>query len=154
LDKQRNYFLFNHFNRRINNTELVATIRPIPAGDSSSFIIHDNSSQIAKFIPEKYVEPLVIVARILGFDGIDDYIIHLIKDQLEMFTDTRDNLDDTFQKYMQNMMLIDDKKDVPNTCWRRRGHHHNSTITTEVDDTNKPEEDDSKLSFLVNLLVL
>jgi hypothetical protein len=68
------------------------SIRPIPAGDSSSFIIHDNSSEIAKIIPEKYVEPLVIIARIQGFDGIDDCIIHLIKDRLEMFTDTRDYL--------------------------------------------------------------
>ena len=68
---------------------MVAT-RSIPAaGDSSSFIIHDNSSEIAKFIPEKYVEPLVIIARIQGFDGIDDYIIHLIKDRLEMFADTQ-----------------------------------------------------------------
>jgi hypothetical protein len=108
------YYLFNHF-RRMNSSKLVA-IKPIPAGDSSSFVIHDNSSEIAKFIPEKYVEPLVIVARIQGFDGIDDYIIHLIKDQLEMFvTDTcsRDNLDVSFQKYMHDM--IGDKKDVPNT---------------------------------------
>jgi hypothetical protein len=78
----------------------MVTIRPIPEGDSSSFIIHDNSSEIAKVIPEKYVEPLVIIARIKGFDGVDDYIIHLIKDQLEMFTDTRDDLEDAFQQYM------------------------------------------------------
>jgi hypothetical protein len=56
-----------------------------------------------------------------------------------MFTDTRDDLEDAFQKYMHNM--IKGKKDVPNT-WRRGGH--NSTITSEVDDTKKPEEDDSK----------
>ena len=97
----------------MNSSKLVA-IKPIPAGDSSSFIIHDNSSEIAKFIPEKFVEPLVIVARIQGFDGIDDYIIHLIKDQLEMFTDTRDNFDDAFQKYMRDMIIGSDKKDVPN----------------------------------------
>ena len=66
---------------------------------------------MAKFIPEKYVEPLVIIARIQGFDGIDDYIIYLIKDRLEMFTDTRrDNLDDAFQKYMHNMIIKDKKK--------------------------------------------
>jgi hypothetical protein len=64
--------------------------------NADTFIIHDNSSEIAKFIPEKYVEPLVIIARIQGFDGIDDYIIHLIKDRLEMFTDTRDNLETHF----------------------------------------------------------
>jgi hypothetical protein len=108
---------------------LVATIRPILAGDASSFIIHDNSSEIAKFIPQKYVKPLVIVARILGFDGIDDYIIQLIKDRLEMFDDiSHDNLNDAFQKYIHNM-IIKGKDVVPNT-WKRT--LYSSTITTEV----------------------
>ena len=108
---------------------------------------------MAKFIPEKYVEPLVIIARIQGFDGIDDYIIYLIKDRLEMFTDTRrDNLDDAFQKYMHNMIIKGKKDVVPNT-WKRRAHH-NSTITTaavatdeaveEVDDTKNEEDEHLK----------
>ena len=67
---------------------MIATEESNPP-DASSFIIHDNSSEIAKFIPEKYIEPLIIIARIQGFDGIDDYIIHLIKDRLEMFADTQ-----------------------------------------------------------------
>ncbi|HEX2409505.1 MAG TPA: hypothetical protein VHJ38_20055 [Nitrososphaeraceae archaeon] len=90
---------------------------------------------MAKFIPEKYVEPLVIIARIQGFDGIDDYIIHLIKDGLEMFTDAdRVNLNDAFQKYMHNM-IMGDKKDGPNT-WRR-AHSNSTTTITEVDDDTK-----------------
>jgi hypothetical protein len=109
---------------------------------------------MAKFIPEKYVEPLVIIARIQGFDGTDDYIIYLIKDRLEMFTDTRrDNLDEAFQKYMHNMIIKGKKDVVPNT-WKRRAHH-NSTITTaavatdeavevEVDDTKNEEDEDLK----------
>jgi hypothetical protein len=112
-----------------------ATIRPIPPGDASSFIIHDNSSEIAKIIPEKYVEPLVIIARIQGFDGVDDYIIHLIKDRLEMFTDThRDDLEDAFQKYIHNMIK---GKDVPNT-WRAR----NSRTTAIAEDDDTTEEED------------
>ena len=102
--------------------------------DADTFIIHDNSSEIAKIIPEKYVEPLVIIARIQGFDGIDDYIIHLIKDRLEMFTDTRDDLYDAFQKYMHNMVI---GKDVPNT-WARNSE------AVEVEDTKKPEKEDLK----------
>ena len=70
--------------------------------DPTTFAIHDNSSKIARFLPEKYIEPLVIIARIKGYKGIDDYILELIKDRVEMFTDTRDNLDDDFQKYMHN----------------------------------------------------
>jgi hypothetical protein len=107
--------------------------------NADTFIIHDNSSEIAKIIPEKYVEPLVIFARIQGFDGIDDYIIHLIKDRLEMFTDTRDDLDDDFQKYMHNMIK---GKDVPNT-WARKSSSTAAT-TTVIEDTKKPEEEDSK----------
>lgn len=73
---------------------------------ADSFTIHDNSSEMAIFIPEKYVESLVKIARIQGFDGIDDYIIHLIKDRLEMFTDAqRNDLDDAFQQYMYNMII-------------------------------------------------
>jgi hypothetical protein len=83
---------------------MVATkiIKPIQAGDASSFIIHDNTSEIANVISKKYVEPLVIIARIQGFDGIDNYIIHLIKDRIEVFADTsnnNDDLEDSFQKY-------------------------------------------------------
>jgi hypothetical protein len=61
----------------MNNQELNerSTIRPIPPGDASSFIIHDNSLQIANFMPEKYIEPLVIIAKIERFDRIDNYMI-------------------------------------------------------------------------------
>jgi hypothetical protein len=110
------------------------TIRPIPPGDASSFIIHDNSSEIAKIIPEKYVEPLVIIARIQGFDGVDDYIIHLIKDRLEMFaedTSNNDDLDNAFQKYIDEMII--NKKDVPNT-WKRT--YHNSSKKEDPEEAN------------------
>jgi hypothetical protein len=113
--------------------------------DADTFIIHDNSSEIAKIIPEKYVEPLVIIARIQGFDGIDDYIIHLIKDRLEMFTDTRDNLDDAFQKYIHNMIK---GKDVPNTWALHLTTTTETKATTEEeandDDTTEEEEEDTK----------
>jgi hypothetical protein len=118
----------------------VVAIKPIPAGDSSSFIIHDNSSEIAKIIPEKYVEPLVIIARVQGFDGIDDNIIHLIKDELEMFADTRNDLDDSFQKYMHDMII---GEDMPNEWTRSSMRHrrdHSSKITTKAAEESKEEE--------------
>ena len=70
--------------------------------DPTTFAIHDNSSKFARFLPEKYLEPLVIIARIKGYNGIDDYILELIQDRVEMFTDTRDNLNEDFQRYMHN----------------------------------------------------
>ena len=97
---------------------------------------------MAKFIPEKYVEPLVIVARIQGFDGTDDYIIYLIKDRLEMFTDTRrDNLDEAFQKYMHNMIIKGKKDVVPNT-WKRA--RNSEAEDEEVDDDTKNEEEEEE----------
>ena len=73
-----------------------------PTTDNTTFIITDNSSHIAKILPKKWIEPLVIIARIKGYNGIDDYILELIQDRVEMFSDTRDNLNDDFQKYMHN----------------------------------------------------
>ncbi len=79
--------------------------------DNTNFIITDNSSHTAKILPQKWIEPLVIIAKIKGYDSIDDYVLNLIKDRLEMFADTRDNLDHSFQIYMHNTMI---GKDVPN----------------------------------------
>jgi hypothetical protein len=80
--------------------------------DSKTFAIHDNSSKFARFIPEKWIEPLIIIAKIRGYDGIDDYILTLIKGRLQMFVDTADTIEfDEFQEYMHNTIV---GKDVPN----------------------------------------
>jgi hypothetical protein len=57
--------------------------------DDSSFIIHDNSSEIAstKLFPDHFIEPLVILAKIKGYKGIDDYVRHLIEHELESIRD-------------------------------------------------------------------
>jgi hypothetical protein len=57
--------------------------------DDSSFIIHDNSSEIAstKIFPDHFIEPLVILAKIKGYKGIDDYVVHLIVDELKSIRD-------------------------------------------------------------------
>ena len=57
--------------------------------NNNSFIIHDNSSEIARtrVFPDHFVEPLVILAKIKGYTGIDDYVIHLIEYELETIKD-------------------------------------------------------------------
>ena len=72
-----------------------------PTPNNTTFILTDNSSQIAKVLPKKWIEPLVIIARVEGYGGFDDYVVNLVKDRLEMFTDTRDGLDENFQIYAQ-----------------------------------------------------
>ncbi len=94
----------------------------------NNFTIKDTSSEIAKILPQKWIEPLVIIAKIKGYDSIDDYVLNLIKDRLEMFADTRDNLDHSFQIYMHNTMI---GKDVPNE-W--------ATTTTTKDEDEEEEE--------------
>jgi hypothetical protein len=48
----------------------------------NNFTIRDNSSEIATFLPKELIEPLTILSRIRGYRGIDDYILHLIQDEL------------------------------------------------------------------------
>ena len=64
--------------------------------DDSSFIIHDNSSEIArtKIFPDHFIEPLVILAKIKGYKGIDDYVIHLIENELESIRDGGQGIED------------------------------------------------------------
>jgi hypothetical protein len=72
---------------------------------NNNFLIKYNDSEFAKLLPEKWIEPLTIIARIKGYDGgVDEYIVELIRDSLEMFADARDELGEHFEKYMQNIM--------------------------------------------------
>ena len=66
--------------------------------EANNFTIKDNSSDFAQYLPDKYIEPLTIIARIEGYKGIDDYVLNLIKDRLEMFTDTRDTIENEIFK--------------------------------------------------------
>ena len=77
----------------------------------NNFTIRDNTSEFAKYLSGKWIEPFTIITRVKGYNGIDEYILELIQDKIEQFTDTRDNLDDAFQEYMHNMIK---GKDVPN----------------------------------------
>jgi hypothetical protein len=70
--------------------------------NTHNFIIHDNSSEIARtrVFPDHFIEPLVILAKIKGYKGIDDYVIHLIEHELESIRDGGQGIDD-----LVNMLL-------------------------------------------------
>lgn len=76
--------------------------------NNSSISIKDNNSQIISILPKEWVEPLIIIAKIKGYNGIDEYVLEMIGDRLEMFIDTRDELGESFQKYMQNIEGLED----------------------------------------------
>ena len=109
-----------------------------------NFTIRDNSSEFAKYLPKKYIEPLTIIARIKGYKGIDDYNLELIKDRVEMFTDTRDTIEnEDFQEYMHNTMI---GKDVENP-WARIIYQEDEeqegaiTTTKKIIEESKEEEE-------------
>ena len=89
------------------------------SSSDNSFIIKDNNSQIISIIPEKWVEALVIISRIQGFDGIDSFVLSLIKDRLEMLVDERDGLD--FKKYMQTIEGLEGLTDIEPTTTEDKG---------------------------------
>jgi len=81
--------------------------------DNTSFIIHDNSSEIArtKIFPDNWIEPLVILAKIKGYKGIDDYVLHLIEDELETIRDGGQGIQDLGEyviEYISKIIGSDD----------------------------------------------
>jgi hypothetical protein len=66
----------------------------LPTDNNTIFIIADNSSEIARILPENLIEPLVILARIRGYKGIDDYVTHLIEHELESIRDGGQGISD------------------------------------------------------------
>jgi hypothetical protein len=78
----------------------------------NNFTIRDNNSEFAKLLQSNWIEPLTIIARIKGYNGIDTYILQLIKSRLDMFVETGDTIEySEFQEYMHNTI---NGKDVPN----------------------------------------
>lgn len=76
--------------------------------DEIGFIIHDQSSKILSIVPEVWRIPLTIISHVKGYNGVDEYVLELIRGRLEMFADTRDELDEYFQDYMKNIEGLDD----------------------------------------------
>ena len=82
-------------------------------------IIHDNSSEIArtKIFPDHFIEPLVILAKIKGYKGIDDYVLHLIEHELESIRDGGQGIQDLGEyviKYIGKIIGPDDNSSEPN----------------------------------------
>jgi hypothetical protein len=103
----------------------------------NNYTIRDNSSEFAKSLPNNWIEPLTIIARVKGYSGIDEYLLKLIEDKIEQFADTRDNLD-VFQEYMHNMIK---GKDVPNEWASNNDEEENDIIKkyTSTDLVSKEE---------------
>jgi hypothetical protein len=110
--------------------------------DNNNFII-DTNLDFAKLIPEKWIEPLLIISKIRGYRGIDDYILALIESRLQMFVDTSDTIEFAeFQEYMHNTMI---GKDVPNQWVRNAaGEFINKEEEEEQESETEAEEPTKK----------
>jgi hypothetical protein len=114
--------------------------------DNNNFTIRDNSSEFAKLLDSNWIEALTIIARVQNYNSIDELILELIKDRLEMYSDTRDNLDEDFQKYMHNTIK---GKDVPNE-WASKQEDNASKFVKDVYDSSyemKKSDDKEKESL-------
>lgn len=45
--------------------------------------LRENNSQIISILLKELAEPLILIAKIKGYDGIDDYVIDVVKEDLE-----------------------------------------------------------------------
>jgi hypothetical protein len=77
-----------------------------PTDNNTTFIIPDNSSEIARILPHNLIEPFVILARIKGYKGIDDYVIHLIEHELESIRDGGQGIQDLGEYVIQYIAKI------------------------------------------------
>ena len=111
-----------------------------------NFIIKDNNSQIISILPKEWVEPLVIISRVDGFDGIDSFVLSLIKNRLEMFVDERDGLD--FKKYMQTIEGLEGIPDIEPTTTTTEDESNSSEFVKDVQenyhDMKKSEDKDKE----------
>ena len=119
---------------------------------SSNFIINDPTSEFAKYLPEKWIEPLTIISRIKGYSGIYEYVLELIRSRLEMFVDTKDDLDEYFQDYMKNVEGIDKVAEeekyvevpIDTDVYKRFEKYVEKKQQKQDQDTNESEEEESK----------
>ena len=44
---------------------------------NNNFTIKDNSSEFAKLLANKWIEPQINIARVKGYRGIDEYLLVL-----------------------------------------------------------------------------
>ena len=78
---------------------------------TNNFTIKDDNSKVLSIIPKHWRVPLIIISYVKGYDGIDDYVLEMIRDRLAMFADTRDDLGENFQEYMKDIEGLTTEED-------------------------------------------
>ena len=68
----------------------------------------DSNSPILSILPKEWREPLIIISKVKKYESVDSYILEMIRDWLEMFIDTRDELREDFKIYMKGLDGLED----------------------------------------------
>jgi hypothetical protein len=74
--------------------------------NNNNFTIKDTSSDISPHLPQYMREPLIILARIRGYKGIDDYVISMVQNELISIKDGAQGITDIGQdiiKYLERL---------------------------------------------------
>jgi hypothetical protein len=74
------------------------------------FEVKDHKSKIIHLIPNHLREPVAFIAKIRGFESVDEYAVQLVKDDLEMIRKDGEGIVATkkfgecIADYLQNMI--------------------------------------------------
>jgi hypothetical protein len=93
--------------------------------------IKDHNSKTIGLIPEQLHEPIALIAKVKGFDSIDDYVIDVVKRELESIRkggDAAADFGESIADYLQNMIPPLD-----------------TTNTTTLDDDKSIDKEDSSI---------
>jgi hypothetical protein len=69
--------------------------------------IKDHNSKTIGLIPINLHEPIALIAKVKGFDSIDDYVIDILKRELESIRkggDAAADFGESIAEYLQNMI--------------------------------------------------
>lgn len=75
--------------------------------NNNTIKVKSHSSKIIGLIPSHLHEPITLINKIKGFESIDDYVIDVIKDDLESIKDGGEKaaeFDERIAEYLQNMI--------------------------------------------------
>ena len=81
--------------------------------------IKDHNSKTIELIPDNLHEPIALIAKVKGFDTIDDYVIDVLKRELESIRkggDAAADFGESIAEYLQNiippLLPSDDDKSI------------------------------------------
>lgn len=116
--------------------------------NNNNIEVKDRNSKIISLIPSHLQEPLILIAKIKGFKSVDNYIVELVKDDLESIREGGQGVKDIGEyviKYLEKNTDLE-KTSLSTSSSSSPSSPTSSTNTTNTnissDDNDDEEEDD------------